>query len=189
MDALTENLTHRLDIEVWLKKFLILEAKFCFLLSPNYIFDSPPNDCYCFLIKLIPLSHKITAEIIIFIASIAAAFIETKQRFNIEQVGVKLGQAQPKLRLRFTSICQQPLSTYIIQTKSSWISEHELATAQSYLAHVILEIQLLILYLIENNFTTVQFAWQMTYSGINFTPQVQIGKDLIAQCNVDKDGR
>ena len=92
MDALTENLTHRLDIEVWLKKILILEAKFCFLLSPNYIFDSPPNDCYCFLIKLIPLSHKITAEIIIFIASIAAAFIETKQRFNIEQVGVKLGQ-------------------------------------------------------------------------------------------------
>ena len=54
---------------------------------------------------------------------------------------------------------------------------------------MILEIQLLILYLIENNFTTVQFAWQMTYSGLNFTPQVQIGKDLIAQCNVDKDGR
>ena len=25
--------------------------------------DSPPNDCYCFQIKLIPLSHKITAEL------------------------------------------------------------------------------------------------------------------------------
>ena len=53
-------------------------------ISHIYISDRTPNDCYCFLIKLILLSHKITAEIIIPIAKIAAAFYQNKRKVGID---------------------------------------------------------------------------------------------------------